>query len=174
MNSIKMDTVPSKLIIFVVVFTAIVCCFSTAVIVHSAMKQDSCISQECKTKYDCFKGLECHEQKCRIPIKPDPEPIHIYENRTEPCPSVPVTPKVVTYFDYNEHPNRWLDPGPRGFIKTVENISYGACKEICSSLNPCNAIGYKGDANFCGLIHSYLFPAYFNNTWTYAIKVRHT
>ena len=162
-----------KLIIVALSVMAISSLF-TALLVHSLMEQNSCVGQTCESKYDCFKGLECYDNKCIIPVTPEPEPIHIYENRTKPCPSVPVTPKVVTYFDYNEHPNRWLDPGSRGFIKTIENVSYGACKELCSSHNTCNAIGFKGDANFCGLMYKYVFPAYFNNTWNYAIKVRHT
>lgn len=120
----------------------------------------------------CSQGLKCHDGKCHLPST---QIRIIYSNKTLPPPPPPkcpsVNPKVVTYFDYDEHPNRWLDPGPHGFYKNIYSIPYNGCKEVCSSQGICKALSYHGPANQCHLMKQYHFPAPVNNTWNYAIKI---
>ena len=117
----------------------------------------------------CSPGLLCKNSTCRLPSK---EIVTVYSNRTLPPPKCPaVMPKLVTYFDYDEGPNRWLDPGPHGFYQHIPTIPYGGCKEVCSSQRKCKAVSYHGSANQCNLMDQYFLPAPVNNTWNYAIKL---
>ena len=120
----------------------------------------------------CSEGLLCKNSSCQLPPS---DTIIIYSNKTltpaptQSCP--PIHPKVVTYFDYDEGPNRWLDPGTGGFYQHYYHIPYGGCKEKCSSQLACKAIAYHGPAEQCHLMKQYYFPASVNNTWNYAIKL---
>lgn len=120
----------------------------------------------------CSTGLRCKNMTCHLPPQ---DTVTIYSNETLPPPPPPkcpsVRPKIVTYFDYDEGPNRWLDPGPKGFYRNIYHIPYGGCKEICSSQKACKAISYHGPANQCHLMEHYYFPAPVNNSWNYAIKI---
>lgn len=120
----------------------------------------------------CSTGLLCRNSICHLPPN---DVVTIYSNKTLPPPPPPtcpaVHPRLVTYFDYDEGPNRWLDPGPHGFYQNIYTIPYGGCKEVCSSQTKCKAISYHGPANQCHLMDQYFFPAPVNNTYNYAIKI---
>lgn len=128
----------------------------------------------------CSPKLVCMTRLCQLPLvcstdaQTSTSPT-MYSNRTAPCPKCPdcpsVRPKLVTYFDFDEGPNRWLDPGPHGFYKYVRHLPYGGCKELCASEPECAAVSYQGPAMMCHLMKQYHFPAPVNNTWNYAIKV---
>lgn len=88
------------------------------------------------------------------------------------CPS-PTVHKVLSYFDYNEFPNHWIDPGPQGFYDHIYNVQYGACKELCARDVSCYGICYDGFASICWELGRHLpkpqFPVY-NGTYSCAIK----
>jgi len=126
------------------------------------------VGESCKFK-TCSTGLQCINNICSLPPM---DQIIIYSNATLPPPKCPsVNPKIVTYFDYEEHPNHWLEP-KKGFYKNIYSMPYGGCKEICSSHDNCKAISYKGDSYQCHLMEDYQLPSTVNTSWNYAIKVK--
>jgi hypothetical protein len=136
------------------------------------------VGEECGVRLfgdlKCSTGLSCKYGKCIIPTGPECSKniTYIFLNRTEPCEKCPkVQPKIVTYFDFDEGPNRWLNPGPHGFYEYIRHIPYGGCKEICSSRKKCKAISYQGPSESCHLMQEFYFPAPVNDSWNYAIKI---
>lgn len=116
----------------------------------------------------CSEGLYCLNKVCTLPtcncegLCPE----------TTPCPELrPVVASTVTYFDYNEKPNHWLDPGPPGFYNIQFALSYGACKEVCARETRCKGIAYRGEAEMCCLMERFYMPFVGNNTWNSAIKI---
>jgi len=120
----------------------------------------------------CSPGLECHYNRCQIPECPKCNHTVIFSNRTEPCPQCPkVHPKTVSYYDFIEKPNHWLDPGTHGFYKTTRYLQYGSCKALCASQKKCKAVSYQGLPEMCYMMEQYHLPPSRNESWGFAIKV---
>ena len=121
----------------------------------------------------CSRGLLCVSDICQFVEKQCPSnTTHVIKDTNPDCPECPnVHPWIVTYFNFDEGPNRWLSPGPHGFYQNIRHLPYGACKELCASQEKCKAISYEGPSESCHLMQEYHFPAPVNNTWNYAIKV---
>lgn len=113
----------------------------------------------------CAKGFYCRYGTCQLPtVDPCPPVNQTYiDNRT-----VIHRPRQVTYFDFNEMPNHWLEP-KIGVYKNILRIGYGACKDLCSKDKKCKALVYSG--YLCAFMDDYTFPFKWNKTWNAAIKV---
>lgn len=123
---------------------------------------------------DCAPGFTCStEGICVLPSCPDVPCIPQNCSTPTPCPPCPpVKPRLVTYFDFNETPNHWIDPGPHGYYKIAHHLSYGACKELCAQDTHCHSFNYKGDAGMCAMLDKTYYPApSYNSTWNAATKI---
>lgn len=150
------------------------------------------LDEPCDSNHSCVKGLYCEKNvnKCIVlpaPCSPYTDYYHynnslvnstIYYCPTKtcaPCPTCPppIIQKLLSYFDFNEFPNHWIDPGPQGFYDHTYNIPYGGCKEICGRDASCHGVCYNGLAKLCWRMGRYypipVTPVY-NQTYTCAMK----
>lgn len=145
------------------------------------------LDEPCSDNSQCANGFFCDYVHKNCQIKPIPcspyDDYYNYGNGTPknysqiacpvydppPCPPQYVQ-KQFTYFDFNEFPNHWLDPGYRGFYDHDYSIPYGACKEICARDAICKGICYNGLAQMCWRMTAYTLPPIYNSTYTCAIK----
>ena len=119
---------------------------------------------------ECMSPLKCIGHKCKI------IPVIKYLNYTCPdskcpiCPQKPPCKNVVTYFDFNEFPNYYLDKRSHERTKIHLGLPYGGCKELCARDSTCKAICFNGINRVCHIRNTYYFPGKPNNTWNCAIK----
>ena len=89
----------------------------------------------------CIDGLHCVNRTC-ISL---PQNITIVNEICDSPPPQKCPPqninKIVTYFDYIDHPNKYLIPTFGEIpLMNITDIDYGACKELCSRETYCSAI----------------------------------
>lgn len=122
------------------------------------------------TGRQCVAGLSCVYQKCTEQQQIVYENYTCPETKCEVCkPNSFLIVKKVSYFDYNEFPNGFLKPASVNFIS---DLSYGACKELCSKQDNCTALCFSDKK--CFLKSNYILPPlYETNTamWTCAVKL---
>lgn len=106
---------------------------------------------------DCVEGLYCAAGVCNDHLSDENKTIYVLNNTCEICPPPVKCPpttvyKKVSFFDFNEYPSYYLrqnasDPD----LKLIKDISYGACKELCSKSSRCTAVSYHGLFHECHL-----------------------
>jgi len=133
---------------------------------------------------NCAEGLNCLGGFCVDHL--GNRTVVVFNNTCEVCPPpVRCPPQViqkhVSFFDFNEFPSYYLrqnssDPD----LKLIKDVSYGACKELCSKSRYCTAVSYHGMAHEChlrkrrGYSRNDLMGAIAgngNNFWTAAFKI---
>lgn len=143
------------------------------------------IDEPCSSNDTCVDGFYCDLLKrCqKIPCSSVPfDPDRIFNSSfncpNKTCPACPTCPpqsihKILSYYDFNEFPNYWIDPGPQGFYDHNYNMQYGACKEVCARDSDCHGICYNGFAKICWQMGRYYpmpFTPIYNTTYTCAMK----
>lgn len=146
------------------------------------------LDEPCENDGSCAKGFVCDYVSTKCKSKPEPcspyDDFYNYGNGTPtnyshvlscpPCEPPACPPQTIqkqfTYFDFNEFPNHWIDPGTHGFYNRDYNIPYGGCKEICARDYRCKGVCYNGLAQLCWQMAAYTLPPTYNSTYTCAIK----
>jgi hypothetical protein len=103
----------------------------------------------------------------------------VYLNQSNPdntpCPPQNVVEKVtklVTFYDFVEFPNTYLRPkSDLSKFKTVQEVSYNACKELCSRETKCVAVNYAPGTSTCIFMQSYIIPQIASTDWITAFKI---
>lgn len=137
------------------------------------------VNETCKygTGRVCAPGLECAYGTCKAI---EQNVTWIIENCESPpppmdCPPQQVTvEKIVSYFDYREYPNRFIIPNKNEIaMPTIQEVDYGACKEICSRNSTCHAICYYANTRECHLRSSSGInpPIDAAGQWTCGVKI---
>jgi len=121
----------------------------------------------------CIDGLYCVNRTCISP----PQNITIVNEICDSPPPQNCPPqtinKIVSYFDYIDHLNKYLIPMEgENNLMNVTDVDYGACKELCSREKYCRAICYYGDQRTCYLRYTKgsRITEEGGNFWTCAIK----
>ena len=128
------------------------------------------LNESCGTRL-CNPGLYCINSTCQILERNITWVIDECE-KSQPVVCPPTT-KVVTYFDYIDYPNKYLIPlEGETLLRTIIELDYGACKEVCSRDIDCKAICYYGDKRSCYLRKSRgsLITMDGGHFWTCAVK----
>lgn len=178
--------------IFICIFilTTIIFCFlwlAESQFTHGILRLKY-IDEPCSHNSSCSNGLTCIYGSCKVmsTVCSPYDDYYNYGNGTpnpngypKDCPVCPeegiqcppqYVSNIVTYFDFNEFPNHWIDPGTSGFYIFNYDLPYGGCKELCAIDSRCKGICYNGQAKMCWQMSSYVLPPIYNGTYTCAIK----